>query len=349
MIRISAAATSAIGAILTLALVAFGGHGGVTPSAEAIEDIPPAYLVLYQDAVSQRCPTLPWVVLAAIGKIESDHGRTAGAGLGGDGRVSPPIVGVALDGSAGTQEIRDTDGGLFDGDRVYDRAVGPMQFIPTTWAVSGIDGSGDGFADPHNATDAVHSAAAYLCSVGANDPSNIRDAVWAYNRSWEYVDAVLAQASLYADGGFERMQATPTLIALVLSNPRLDIYPEGRQDIAAGRIDARILTVLQLASERHTISVSSLKTGHSRCVGGGDRNGCTVSHHWHGRGADISMVDGRLVTAGNRNARALALWLAELPAPLRPDEVGTPWAELSHLPGFFSDPAHADHLHLGTR
>lgn len=188
-------------------LAAAGASGGAIPTTTALADIPRAYLAIYQDAVAQRCRTLPWTVLAAVGKIESDHGRSGGGRLQPDGRVAPPIIGVALDGSQGTQKIRDTDGGLFDGDTVYDRAVGPMQFIPTTWAGSGIDASGDRLADPHNAIDAIHAAAGHFCTVGADDPTRVREAIWSYNHSWDYVDDVLNQAALYSADGVERIPA----------------------------------------------------------------------------------------------------------------------------------------------
>jgi hypothetical protein len=199
MLKLAAAGAMTLGALVTapLLLAAAGLTGGGPPSEEALAEIPPDYLAIYQDAVFQRCPTLPWSVLAAIGSIESNHGRHGGGQLQTDGRVSPPIIGIPLDGTNGTAEIRDTDDGVFDGDSVYDRAVGPMQFIPSTWATSGVDASGDGVADPHNAIDAIHAAAGYLCAVGADDPTDIRGAIWSYNHSWDYVDAVLAQSFRY--------------------------------------------------------------------------------------------------------------------------------------------------------
>jgi len=132
----------------------------------------------------------------------------------------------------------------------------------------------------------------------------------------------------------------------VLANPRLTIYAAGRGDIASGVIDSRVLTLLQTLSQRWELTVTSLKSGHSRCVGGGARAGCSVSNHWHGRGVDIAEVHGAAVTAGNTAALDIARTLAALPAPLRPDEVGTPWPALDD-PGFFADAAHRDHLHIG--
>jgi hypothetical protein len=332
-----------------LVLAAAAGGTGLTPTDSARADIPPTYLALYQDATSRRCPTLPWSVLAAIGKVESDHGRLGGARLQPDGTVTPRIIGVALDGSPGVARILDTDRGRHDGDTTYDRAVGPMQFIPSTWAAYGIDATGSGAADPHNAVDAIHSAAHYLCAVGASDPARIPQVILAYNRSTTYRDRVLEIAASYAAADLELKTASPTLIAMVLANPRLDIYSAGRDDIAAGRIDARVLTLLQLISHDHALTVVSLKTGHSRCIGGGDYPGCRVSHHWHGRAVDIAVVDGRPVNRSNSTARVLAERLHTLPSPLRPSETGTPWGDLRSRAGFFSDAAHTRHLHLGWR
>lgn len=316
------------------------------PSAEARNDIPPRLLDLYQQAVLDRCPTLPWSVLAGIGKVESDHGRLGGASVQPNGVATPWIIGPALDGTNGTREVLDTDQGRLDHDLVYDRAVGPMQFLPGTWAVAGIDADRDGVANPHDVEDAIPSAAAHLCANGAGDPSRLRQAVWSYNHSWEYVDAVLAYAARYATltpAG----PADPVLIAAVLSNPRLEIYEAGRDDIAAGRIDNRILALLQQASETWTLSISALQSGHSKCVGGGNYAGCNVSNHWYGRAVDIYRVNGVHVTAGNVAAFNLAAWLATLDDTLRPTEVGSPWPDLHPAPGYFSDQAHLTHVHIG--
>ena len=337
-----------VGAPLFVVTAAMG-DAQPEPSSTAVEDIPARFLELYRGAVSEQCPTLPWSVLAAIGKIESNHGRFGGGQLQPDGRIAPPIIGIALDGTRGTARILDTDGGRLDGDAVFDRAVGPMQFIPGTWMSYGIDASRDGVADPHNAIDATWSAARYLCALGADDPSRVADAIWSYNHSWEYVEEVMAQASAYATAAAGIHPASLTLIAMVLANPRLDIYEAGREDIAAGRIDARVLQVLQLASQTYTLRISSLQTGHSRCVAGTAGDECRVSHHWHGRAVDISAVDGASVDSTNAAARELAERLGGLPVEVRPTEVGSPWAGLTPSEVHFADSMHADHLHAGWR
>lgn len=134
---------------------------------------------------------------------------------------------------------------------------------------------------------------------------------------------------------------------MVLANPRLDNYEAGRKDIAAGRIDARVLQVIQLASESYTLRDSSLQTGHSRCVAGTAGDECRVSHHWHGRAADISAVNGIPVRYGNSAAKALAEWLGRLPPALLPAEVGSPWQGMPPSEIHFSDSMHADHQHAG--
>lgn len=141
---------------------------------------------------------LGWNTLAAIGSIESDHGRHGGAVLGADGVSLPAIRGAALDGN-GVAAIADTDGGAWDGDAVWDRAVGPLQFIPDTWQRWGADGNGDGVADPNQIDDAALAAARYLCASGpVTDPVQWRAAVFSYNHLDVYVDDVAHVASRYA-------------------------------------------------------------------------------------------------------------------------------------------------------
>ncbi|HET6706813.1 lytic transglycosylase domain-containing protein [Amycolatopsis sp.] len=143
---------------------------------------------------------ISWATLAGIGRIESNHGQYAGAVLGADGRPSKPIIGVPLDGSAGVRAIGDTDGGRYDGDAGVDRAVGPMQFIPSTWRKWASDGNGDGLGDPQQIDDAALAAARYLCAGGRDmaSPSGWWAGILSYNNSTEYAQKVFGLADGYA-------------------------------------------------------------------------------------------------------------------------------------------------------
>jgi hypothetical protein len=124
--------------------------------------------------------------------------------LGADGVPRPAIVGVALNGNGPVAAIPDTDNGRFDGDTVWDRAVGPMQFIPSTWRSAGRDGDGDGVKSPNDIDDAALASAGYLCHGGGDltQTSAQRAAIFSYNPSWYYVDLVSAFAHGYRTGTF---------------------------------------------------------------------------------------------------------------------------------------------------
>jgi hypothetical protein len=122
---------------------------------------PANYLNLFKASAAKYCPGMSWTVLAAIGQIES-----------GDGANNGPS-------SAG--------------------ALGPMQFMPATWAEWGINGFGPpGPPDIMNPLDAIPSAARMLCAAGAGNPATLRGAIFAYNHATWYVDEVLALAGEYA-------------------------------------------------------------------------------------------------------------------------------------------------------
>ncbi len=168
-------------------------------------DVPARALMAYGNAElvlrsAQPSCHLSWATLAGIGRIESDHGRYGGARLNDDGRPSTPIIGVPLDGSPGVKAISDTDGGRFDGDPSVDRAVGPMQFIPSTWRRWTSDGDLDGTGDPQQIDDAALAAGRYLCA-GDRDLSTPDDwwaAVFSYNNSVPYGQKVYGLADGYA-------------------------------------------------------------------------------------------------------------------------------------------------------
>lgn len=144
-----------------------------------------------------RCH-IDWKLIAGIGRVESHH-----ANLGDtfrNGKLRTPIYGPTLDGSlAGNRVVSDTDGGRLDGDSTYDRAVGPMQFLPSTWEHYAADGNGDGKKDPQNLFDAALTTARYLCEdrVDMRKTGDRVTAILRYNNSMEYVDDVLGFARSY--------------------------------------------------------------------------------------------------------------------------------------------------------
>ncbi|SNS60669.1 Transglycosylase SLT domain-containing protein [Micrococcales bacterium KH10] len=170
----------------------------------AATDIPERALVAYAGAslaVAQSHPGcgLGWNTLAAIGLVESEHGSMNGSLLGQDGVAGPEIIGVALNGD-GVARIPDTDDGALDNDTTWDRAVGPMQFLPTTWEQYAMDGDGDGTPDVHNIDDTSLTAAVYLCETG-NDltqPDNWIKAVAAYNAGSDYNTRIVEAANTYS-------------------------------------------------------------------------------------------------------------------------------------------------------
>jgi cell wall-associated NlpC family hydrolase len=177
-------------ALVFLIVVIVGGivswpvtTGTVAPSSAAIADIPANYLALYQQAAARF--GIDWAVLAAIGKIECDHGRSQAAGCNPPGSVNAK------------------------------GATGPMQFLGSTWRAAtppmtvpavgppttstaqgyATDGDGDGIANVWDPADAIAGAARLLAANGA--PADYRQAIYAYNPDPAYVDAVLAQAAQY--------------------------------------------------------------------------------------------------------------------------------------------------------
>ncbi|MFC0433653.1 lytic transglycosylase domain-containing protein [Kutzneria buriramensis] len=191
------------------------GDPANTPDADAAAfglpngplGIPSAALEAYKRAEqleAARNPNchLDWPLLAGIGRIESNHAR--GGAVDAAGNTLSPILGPVLDGSGGFAMVPDTDHGVWDGNTQWDRAVGPMQFIPQTWqqyaAVSNAKSFGS--ANPNNIYDSAYAAANYLCAGGGDmrDPAARSAAVYGYNHSDAYVANVLAWATSYATG-----------------------------------------------------------------------------------------------------------------------------------------------------
>ncbi|MEV6169937.1 lytic murein transglycosylase [Streptomyces sp. NPDC051954] len=184
-----------------------------TGAAEA--GIPATVLDAYKKAASALQESkpgcnLPWELLAAIGKVES--GQARGGRVDAAGNTIGAILGPQLNGN-GFASISDTDGGVFDGDSTYDRAVGPMQFIPSTWSWAGRDGNGDGEKDPNNVYDAALAAGHYLCRYGwdLSTQSDLDSAILSYNNSQDYLNLVLSWLEYYRKGTHEIPDGTGTL------------------------------------------------------------------------------------------------------------------------------------------
>lgn len=153
---------------------------------------------------------LPWQLLAAIGKVES--GQAEGGKVDAEGTTIGKILGPQLNGN-GFANISDTDNGVYDDDSTHDRAVGPMQFIPSTWEWAGRDGNDDGAKDPNNVYDAALAAGHYLCRFGwdlSND-GNLRSAILSYNNSTEYYNTVMTWLEYYRKGSHEIPDGTGSL------------------------------------------------------------------------------------------------------------------------------------------
>ena len=178
----------------------------VSPAAPDGTGIPSTVLAAYKAAeaalaVSNPSCHLPWNLVAGIGRVESGH--ASGGRVDGAGTTNGRILGPRLDGTTvGTATITDTDAGALDGDTAFDRAVGPMQFIPGTWKSFAKDGNNDGAASPHNVFDAALTAGSYLCTGGGDlsQPVAQRAALLRYNRSDAYGALVLRWAAAYGAG-----------------------------------------------------------------------------------------------------------------------------------------------------
>jgi membrane-bound lytic murein transglycosylase B len=122
-----------------------------------------------------------------------------GSRLTASGVAEPEIFGPALDGNGDRKRITDTDDGRLDKDTTYDRAVGPMQFIPTTWATYGADADLDGVKNPQDIDDAALAAGNYLCKDGRNLSvgSDWWNAILSYNNVQSYAQSVFDKANQY--------------------------------------------------------------------------------------------------------------------------------------------------------
>lgn len=309
-----AAATLGVLLVLTsvLALGASTDTGsslGMLPGQ--IADIPPEMLAIYARVGEQT--GLDWAVLAAIGKVESDHARSTAAGV---------HSGVNFAGCC----------------------AGPMQISlaggsASTWARYRADGDGDGRTSIYDPADAVLAAAKYLRASGA--PEDYDRAIFAYNHAQWYVIKIQRIA-----GNYRALTSTPPVGATpwqVLGSPRITLSPSQRSDIARGLIDPRVVALLAWAAQRHTIYVSALRSDHGTYTTSGN-----VSNHSHGRAVDIAMVDGD-ACRGNREAPCgdLAVELASITGPFHSTELIYCFDPAPASPDAWAAADHCDHVHAG--
>jgi hypothetical protein len=304
------------------------GTGQRGASSFALADIPRRYLARYVTAAS-ACRGLSWQVLAAIGKIESDHGRSSAPGV---------QHGINRAGCC----------------------AGPMQFNLTNGPPSTWDTWGTGVqAQVYDPAHAVPAAARKLCADGLARPEAVgRDpcpsvlgsaalhtALRRYNNACWYVHEVVTLAGRYTRAAPAQAPAADPFVRALVANNHITTTTSHRcdpaRDLASGQLDLRVQSLLAVLAERHAIRLSCLRTGHSRFVKGTTR----VSNHTVWRAVDIDRVDGQPVSKASTATRALVEWLDGLQGPLRPAEIGSPFA-IGRRP-YFSDEGHQDHLHIG--
>jgi membrane-bound lytic murein transglycosylase B len=193
------------------------GTAATLSPVESEAGIPATVLDAYKKAATELQGSkpgcnLPWQLLAAIGQVES--GQARGGRVDADGTTTSKILGPQLDGN-GFALIKDTDNGVYDGNSAYDSAVGPMQFIPSTWAWAGRDGNGDGVKDPNNVYDAALAAGHYLCRNGwdLSTGGDLERAILSYNNSQDYLNTVLSWLEYFRKGTHEIPDGTGTVPA----------------------------------------------------------------------------------------------------------------------------------------
>jgi hypothetical protein len=303
-------------ALLVVVLLSGGGGdsqlGQFTPSALALRDIPPVYLSAYESAGKQY--GLGWEYVAAIGKIETDHGRSPAAGV----RSGLNAAGCC---------------------------AGPMQFnvigSASTWDRYAHDGNGDGHKDVYDPADAIPAAADYLQASGA--PADWDRAIFAYNHASWYVADVKRQAQLYrgaptAEPGDLAGVGNPDAVALGSNTNLTWAHPLPQlADLRSGRVSPRLTSLLALVAQHHQVTITALASDHY-----------PGTNHEAGRAADIAIVDGDNCYPPHRSGGcwALAQELDRLQGCLHPTEL-IYYFDPGPGPDSFARADHDDHIHVG--
>jgi hypothetical protein len=303
------------GALILALLGAIAGQeSGGLASDEALADIPANYLEIYRSA-GQRygLGSDGWSYLAAIGSIETDHGRSGAAGV----RSGVNFAGCC---------------------------AGPMQFNirngpPSTWDGYKTDGDEDGRIDVYDPADAIPAAAKYLRASGA--PKDWRKAIFAYNHADWYVADVMEKAAAYRVApplpGTGSVSGSTDATA-VLRNPKITLTPVQRADLSRGLIDPRVIAILDWIGRRHDLVVTALRSDHY-----------PGTNHGEGRAVDIGAVD-RQRCIGTREGACgqLAVQLAAIRGPLHSTELIYCFdPDGAASPDAFARADHCDHIHWG--
>lgn len=288
--------------VLVLAVDDGGDQGG-----GPVDGIPPVALALYRAAGEQY--KLDWAILAAIGKIETDHCRSTAPGV-----------------HSGTNSAG---------------AAGCMQFLKSTWELPGIGEGGD----PYTLEDAIPAAARYLRASGA--PQDYRRAIFSYNHAQWYVDQVLAQAAEYraADTQASAGDIPDAGMAArtVLASRRITLTPVQRSDVAAGRISAELLGLLAWIGTRHSVIVTALYSDHAAGTNHRPSDGSK------GRAVDIGAVDAHrcLMASPLDPCGKLAVEVLAIRGALHPTEVIACFdPDGPDRPDGFYRADHCDHDHI---
>ena len=304
-------------------------QGGLAdPSEAAKAEIPPAYLELYRKAGAEY--GLQWEYIAAIGKIETNHGRLdapgVSSGTNSHGCCAGPMQFCVIDGCP----------------NVGPQSLGVAQAQAGTWRAYAVDGDGDGRKNPWSAADAIPAAANMLKRAGA--PGNWHDAIFSYNHAEWYVDDVMAQAAAYRAAEVIVNALPGSSPSKVVNHPRIDFGPETAQheaDVLGGRIDPRLLNVMLWIAAKHSFIVTSLRVDH-------DADG---GNHPAGRAMDIGSVDGQICNGARNNACGdLAVELASIRGKMRSTELiycFDPDGDNLRPDEAWAQSDHCDHIHFG--